>query len=436
MIQSGARRWVLRAVVLLAALVAASAGWTAVPAVASAQTFSDVAGDEWFAGAVYALADQGIVYGRDDGSFSPNDPVTRGELAVYLDRILHLQGSTALPFADVTRFDWYAGAVASMYEAGLISGTTATTFSPNLPVTRQQAAALVLRSLEYYLSSGSTQGSQPPAYLALADDQIGLWLVGFRDRDLISPAQARFVANAYRLAIIEGAADGWYYPSLSLTRAQMAVMLDRAFMQPVAPRPVYPVELPAVSGYATQSLGSQGVLVSFLEAQLTALHYPCGDVDGVYDYRTGDAVMAFEKVEGLSRDGVASAEVWQRIFSAQTPAPRLNAPGYRVEVDLTRQVLFMIDNNKVWKIVHVSTGKKGTITGHHKVGLKQAGWIRCTLIVGKMYYPSYIVSRTAIHGFESVPPYPASHGCVRVPVWLAEELYYQLPVGTVVDVFY
>ena len=108
----------------------------------------------------------------------------------------------------------------------------------------------------------------------------------------------------------------------------------------------------------------------------------------------------------------------------------------RCEVDLKRQVLFMITDNKVWKVLHVSTGKKGTITGHHTIGAKYEGWVRCVTLEGKMYYPSYIVSKTAIHGYESVPSYPASHGCVRLPMWTAVELYYQLPKGTPVDVYY
>ena len=236
--------------------------------------------------------------------------------------------------------------------------------------------------------------------------------------------------------MIDGPVDGWFFPALNLTRAQMAVMLHRAFLEPIEARNVYPAEVPAVSTYESQSVGSEGSLVSLLEARLTALHYPCGPVDGVYDRRTRDAVMAFEKVEGLRRDGAVGAKVWQRLFSAETPNPRRSLGGTRAEVDVTRQVLFMITDNRVWKIVHVSTGRLGTRTGHFTVGVKYEGWVQCVTLDGEMYYPSYIVSKTAIHGYRSVPPYPASHGCVRVPVWTAVELYEQLPKGTPVDVYY
>jgi N-acetylmuramoyl-L-alanine amidase len=424
-------------VIAIAALGALPATAQAQPATpvqtaAVAQTFTDIRGNEWFAGAVEALAVQGIVNGRDDGSFGPSDPVTRAQLAAFLARALDLPERITVAFTDVGYQDWFSGAVGALCEAGIVSGTDSNTFSPNEAVSRQQAATLVMRSLSYILERRPQMG----VGYALADDQAGVWLAGFRDRNLIAPAHSAFVANACRLGVVEGTADGWFYPTLTLSRAQMAVMLYRALLQPVAARNVYPTELPAVSTYARQSVGSEGTLVSFLEARLTALHYPCGPVDGVYDYRTRDAVMAFEKVEELQRDGTVGAEVWQRIFSAQAPIPRRSLGGTRCEVDLTRQVLLMITDNRVWKIVHVSTGRLGTRTGHYVVGAKYEGWVRCVTLEGEMYYPSYIVSKTAIHGYRSVPPYPASHGCVRVPVWMAVELYYQLQKGTPVDVYY
>jgi len=422
------------AVAVLAALPATVRAQPAMPyqTGAAAQTFTDIHGGEWFAEAVETLAAAGIVNGRDDGSFGPGEPVTRGQLAAFLARVLDLPERMANPFADVTYRDWFCGAVGALCEAGLVSGTGPDVFSPNLPVSRQQAATLVMRSFAYALK----RQPQIETDYAVPSYQVGTWLAGFRDRNLIAPSHTAFVAGAYRLGVIEGAPDGWFYPSLTLTRAQMAAMLYRAFLQPVDARDVYPAELPAVSTYATQSVGSRGTLVSLLEARLTALHYPCGPVDGVYDYRTKDAVMAFEKVELLKRDGIVGADDWQRIFCAETPTPRLSLGGVRCEVDLTRQVLLMITDNTAWKIVHVSTGRLGTRTGHFTVGVKYEGWVRCVTLDGEMYYPSYIVGKTAIHGYRSVPPYPASHGCVRVPVWTAVELYDQLPKGTSVDVYY
>jgi N-acetylmuramoyl-L-alanine amidase len=424
----------LLAIAMLAALPAGAQAQpaTPTPTAATGQTFTDIQGSEWFAEAVYALAREGIVTGRQDGSFGPNEPATRAQMAVFLARALGLPESPGQPFFDVNQPDWFAGGVGALYQRRLIQGTSPIMFSPDRPLSRQQAATLVMRCLKFFLASHPESTVQ----YDLGREQAADWLVGLRDRPLIASAHAVSVANAYRLGVIESPFDGWFYPEFNLTRAQMAVMLYRAFLQPIATKNAYPVELPAVSTYPSQSIGSEGTLVSFLEARLTALRYPCGPVDGVYDRRTRDAVMAFQKVERLRRDGAVGEKVWERLFAAQTPTPRRSLAGTRTEVDLTRQVLFMITDNKVWKVVHVSTGKLGTRTGHHQVGAKYEGWVECVTLEGRMYYPSYIVSKTAIHGYESVPPYPASHGCVRVPVWTAVDLYRDLAKGTPVDVYY
>jgi lipoprotein-anchoring transpeptidase ErfK/SrfK len=135
---------------------------------------------------------------------------------------------------------------------------------------------------------------------------------------------------------------------------------------------------------------------------------------------------------------VAGGDFWERIFVATTPTPRNNDVGTRLEIDLTRQVILMITDNQVWKIVHCSTGSSGrrTRTGHFQISTKQKGWVAAVTVRGMMYYPSYVVSLTAIHGYRSVPPYPASHGCIRVPVWMAEEIFYETPSGTTVDIYY
>lgn len=411
---------------------------TATPTTTPAQitaappSFSDIKGTESYAEAVYALAAKGIVEGRPDGTYGPNDSLTRAQMAVFLLRTLSLPEFTGNPFFDVQMTDWFAGAVGALYQKGLIQGTSPMTFSPADPISRQQGVTLVMRSLRYYLESNA----QSVTELELDSSQKQTWLAGFRDRQMIAAAHTLSVANAYRLGFIDGSAEGWLFPQSNLTRAQMAVLIYRAFLQPIQVRSAAPTEVEAVSAYDSLSSGDKGGLVSFLENRLTALHYPCGPVDGVYDYRTRDAVMAFEKYEKLPRDGRVTARVWTRLLSAQPPTPRRSDVGTRCEVDLSRQVLMMITDNKVWKVVHVSTGKNGTRTGHFSIGAKYPGWVQCVTLDGEMYYPSYVVSRTAIHGYRSVPAYPASHGCVRVPVWTAEELYNQLPRGTTVDIYY
>jgi hypothetical protein len=396
---------------------------------AAAQAFTDVTGDEYFASALDRLSTEGVIQGHADGSFGASAGVTRAQLAVFLTRVLGLQPSAGAPFADVSEADWYSGEVAALYEAGLVSGTSATQFSPNVEVSRQQAAAFVIRALAYVLHRDSVE----EAYLLDDTEPVAPWLAGFGDRAFIAAEHQSSVANAYRLGIMSGTGEGWLFPALSLNRGQMAVMLYRAFYQPLIVASEYPQEVEA-SSYGSLSSGSRGTLVQMLESRLTALHYPCGPVDGVYDYRTRDAVMAFEKVERLQRDGVVGSTVWQRLFSAGIPVARYSQAGARAEVDLTRQVLFMIQDDQVMEVVHVSTGKLGTPTGRGRVFRKDPGWV--TVPVGQMYSPSYIMPHIAIHGSKSVPNYPASHGCVRTPIWITDHLYDELPMGLQVDIYY
>jgi peptidoglycan hydrolase-like protein with peptidoglycan-binding domain len=252
---------------------------------------------------------------------------------------------------------------------------------------------------------------------------------------MIGSEYARSVANAYRLGILDATSDGWLYPGMPLSWGDMAIMLDRALVRSSAVRPAYPAALPAVWNYPQKKVKSKGVLVWYLEYQLTALKYCPGTIDGVYDNHTRDAVMAFQKVERLKRNGVANDAVWGLLPLAKTPTPKLTDVGTRVEVDLTRQVLLMITDNQVWKIVHVSTGRLGTRTGHFSIQNKYKGRVACVTLDGEMYFPSYVVSRTAIHGYKSVPSYPASHGCIRVPMWMAEQLWYETPKGMTVDIY-
>ena len=401
--------------------------------------------------AVSSLGEAGILRGRDISPLAAHKYVTRGQLALYLARVLGLDESGSTVFTDLTDSDPSFGAVGALYEAGLVTGTTSTTFSPDELVSRQDAVAWIMDSLVHkvrrqemrarimgLLGFAVEEDERSAVQFQLSDQEsVDGWLGGFRDRALIDPARAQTVASGYRLGIVEGTADGWLLPTLPLSWGDMAVMLERAFVMPISARLGYPAAVLAEGGLPTLVQGSEGPLVWYIEDRLTGLKYRPGSIDGLYDDCTRDAVLAFQKVEGLKRDGAAGGEFWNRILTATTPTPRNTDVGTRVEIDLTRQVLFMITDNEVWKIVHVSTGSSGrrTRTGHFQIGDKQKGWVAAVTVRGFMYYPSYVVSKTAIHGYRQVPPYPASHGCIRVPVWMAVELFYETPTGTTVDIY-
>jgi N-acetylmuramoyl-L-alanine amidase len=410
-------------------VLAASALLFLLPAVTAAGEFSTtVSGDTQVSKAVADLAEAGILRGRDASTLVPEEYVTRGQLAVYLARALDLPDSTTSYFSDVVGPEACFGAVGALYEEGLIRGASATTFLPDEFVSRQEAVLWTMDALSW--SIGRASETRVPFRLVFFEPTAD-WLGGFHDRSLIGTDYARAVANACRLGIVDSRLDGWFYPSLPLSRGDMAIMLARAFVRTISLERRLPPSVSAVAEYPPQTRDSEGPLVWYIEYKLSSLKYQPGPVDGVYDNRTEDAVMAFQKVERLHRDGIAGGTFWERIAVAETPTPKLTEEGTRAEIDLTRQVLFMITDNQVWKILPISSGRSSmqTLTGYKEITLKEPGWVPSQY--GYMYYCLWFDRKhnLAIHGLPKVPPYPASHGCVRVPLWAAKELYYQMFVG-------
>jgi N-acetylmuramoyl-L-alanine amidase len=167
------------------------------------------------------------------------------------------------------------------------------------------------------------------------------------------------------------------------------------------------------------------------EQRLSDLGYWTGPVDGTLDSASQHAVIAFQKVERRERTGRLTNDELIALRAAERPGPREGAFAH-VEIDLERQVLFYVDETgQVTKILPVSTGhgrpyndngQKGvarTPSGSFRVYKKINGWRRSTL--GLLYYPSYFFKGYAIHGSPSVPAFPASHGCIRIPMFAAAE---------------
>ncbi len=190
--------------------------------------------------------------------------------------------------------------------------------------------------------------------------------------------------------------------------------------------------------------GDSGERVASLRQRLSDLHYDVSPGSS-YDAATAQAVMAFQKMNGLGRDGVAGAITLAKLAEPATPGALVPGGGStRVEVDVARQVLFFYKGNALYRIVSVSTGSGErfcvdgqcatavTPGGSFRVGGKVGGWQTGKL--GRLYKPSYFNGNIAIHGALSVPGGPASHGCVRVPMVSADWIYASLPSGTPVYV--
>ncbi|MGH2691603.1 MAG: L,D-transpeptidase family protein [Actinomycetota bacterium] len=178
--------------------------------------------------------------------------------------------------------------------------------------------------------------------------------------------------------------------------------------------------------------GANGDLVLALESRLEDLGYHLPRPNRNFDHRTGDAVLAFHKVNGMSRGESVSKATWKRLSDPRTPRPRVKRPREHIEVDQSKQVLYVVREGEIEEIVHVSTGAGGaTRDGVFNVHRKIAGFSP-----NRLYYPSYFDGTRAVHGWPDVPPSPASHGCVRVPYWVAKWIFAIMHYGIQVRVYH
>jgi PKD repeat protein len=174
--------------------------------------------------------------------------------------------------------------------------------------------------------------------------------------------------------------------------------------------------------------GSRGPSVRLLESRLRELRFAIKGVDGLYAHDTYEAVLAFQKLHGLPRTGHVGPGLWARLHRASFPRARYR--GTHLEVSKGRQLLFDVRNGRVIRVIHVSTGATGnTPIGRWRIYRKVGGWDWV------LWYPMYFLRGFAVHGYPSVPAYPASHGCVRVPMWIAPTLFADHPYGRTIYVY-
>jgi hypothetical protein len=207
--------------------------------------------------------------------------------------------------------------------------------------------------------------------------------------------------------LIEGGAPVGLFPGYDLRRPVAAPVQRVAF----APR--------------TRDLQQRLVDLGFLAAS---------GVSGSFDLQTSTAVIGFQKWANLTRDGALGSTTVAALLRATRPEPALQAPGRRIEVQLRRQIALLIQDNKVVRGVHISSGAGGrTPRGSFSVYRKERySWS----VPFKVWLPwaSYFTGGIAFHEFGSVPTYAASHGCVRVNRYDAPLLFGFAESGTRVDV--
>jgi lipoprotein-anchoring transpeptidase ErfK/SrfK len=173
--------------------------------------------------------------------------------------------------------------------------------------------------------------------------------------------------------------------------------------------------------------------------------YYVGPIDGIPGAATTSAIQAFQKVNGLYGDGVVGPKTLAALADPAEPTLR-GGEATRIEVDLTRQVAYLVRDGRLVRVLPVSSGNGETYrtasggtaraltpVGDFRIERRIAG-VRVAPL-GTLYDPLYFHRGWALHGSNSVPPYPASHGCVRLTRWDATWLFDQVTNGAQVRVY-
>jgi hypothetical protein len=343
--------------------------------------------------------------------------LTAPSSATYGDTIL-LRGRVVPALAD---------APVTVFRDGVAIGTEATRADGTFALRAKVEGPAVYSASAGELVSASAGVAARPR---LTTRIVGSGIVGTPLRLLVSVQPARaFHVEARRGARVwlsrnyEGAARirlstlaAWTY------RSRIAVSAEGGWLA---------VERTVTTGVVQPrlALGSRGSSVHMLELRLRELRYALPSADSTYGLDTYQAVLAFQKVNGLPWTGRVDARVWQRLRTASPPRPRYG--GDHIEVSKGRQYLLVVQGGQTQLVVHVSTGATGnTPIGRWQVYRKVTGWDWV------LWYPMYFLRGFAIHGYPSVPAYPASHGCVRVPMWVAPQLYSRIGRGQTIYVYW
>ncbi|HSP03730.1 MAG TPA: S-layer homology domain-containing protein [Acidimicrobiales bacterium] len=376
---------------------------------ASAQTFSDVSGPH--AGAIEAMAEAGITDGCTPERYCPDEPVTRAQMASFLMEALDLSPEPA-PFTDVEGNE-HEGAIGAIAASGITDGCTAERYCPAEPVSRAQMASFLARGF----------GMSDPGETYFHD------------------VTAPHGANAQALAAA-GVSDGCvalglrFCPQKTVSRAQMASFIARSL--DLVPRTSVPLRLDP---------GEQNAHVEALQNLLAWHGYWVGPVDGVYGHLTEQAVLAVQKVHGLARDGIYGPSTRAAMAHLVPPTTR-SSSGYVIEFDEDRQVVMLVRDGHPETIFHASGGDESYYTsdgttywaetpnGTWDIYRQIDGWR--TSHLGELYRPKYFhTDGIAFHGYDVVPPYAASHGCVRVSMEAMDWIWATnaMPIGATVMVY-
>ncbi len=291
-------------------------------------------------------------------------------------------------------------------------------------------AAEVKRGIRSYVPAGTPLRSVKVDEKGIATVDLGIRFVQGRDAQSLLARLSQVVhtatgpqgATKVRLKIKGGTPLGMF-PGATAAVPITVDYLETPNVPP--PKPPTPPVAPVDEG------------IRQAQERLAALGYllPSG-VDGQDGPATQVAVLAFQKWEGLDRDGVLGPKTLARLQKATRPTPITRGPaGRRTEVLLDRQVTLAIENNRVVRTLHISSGSPETPTppGDYKVYAKYEKWWSVPFREWLLWALPFN-GGIAFHEFAEVPPYAASHGCVRESYTTAKWLYDFGSVGMPVKV--
>ncbi|NMB34902.1 MAG: S-layer homology domain-containing protein, partial [Firmicutes bacterium] len=204
MVGTTAKRRKILSILVTAAFVFAMV-FGSVPAAGANPTLSDVEG-HWAQSTIQSMVDEGIVGGYPDGTFKPDDSITRAEFATLVVKAFTLESGAGKVFDD-TADHWASDVISTANHHGLVSGYSDTSFGPDDPVTREQIAVVIVNATEVDSTEDSKQ---------------------FTDSNQIADWAKESVDKATAVGLIAGYPDDTFKPKANATRAEAAVLLAKS----------------------------------------------------------------------------------------------------------------------------------------------------------------------------------------------------------------
>jgi cyanophycinase len=245
-------------------------------------TFAEASGESgshWAAAEIKKWTEAGWVKGYGDGSFQPDQPIKRAELAAIINRAFRYQATVEPAFTDVKKDAWYWREIGIAVSEGYFAGYPDGTFRPEKPISRAEAAVVIARLLKLDLSSWDQQGAD--TFSDFSD--IPLW-------------SRSAVAALVSKGIVLGGSEGSFHPGTSLTRAQSIVMLERTGQVP-APGEASPSPTPEATASPTPT-PSTGTPAPSPSSAPTSTPAPTSTSTPTTDYELTDVTLT--KASGVS----------------------------------------------------------------------------------------------------------------------------------------